>query len=89
MVPVKARIRVDPASASHWIGETLKSAGATLSKASDPTILPRAIKNAAEIKGTRAAHLRDGAAVCRFLAWLVFLGYASIPAAVLAGALRP
>ena len=26
--------------------------------------------NAAEIAGTRAAHLRDGAAVSRFLAWL-------------------
>jgi Xaa-Pro aminopeptidase len=28
------------------------------------------VKNAAEIKGSRAAHLRDGAAVGRFLAWL-------------------
>ena len=30
----------------------------------------KAVKNHAEIAGTRAAHLRDGAAVTRFLAWL-------------------
>ena len=31
---------------------------------------PKARKNAAEIKGARAAHNRDGAAMVRFLAWL-------------------
>jgi Xaa-Pro aminopeptidase len=30
----------------------------------------KAVKNAAEIAGARAAHLRDGAAAARFLAWL-------------------
>ena len=30
----------------------------------------KAVKNATEIAGARAAHLRDGAAVVRFLAWL-------------------
>jgi Xaa-Pro aminopeptidase len=30
----------------------------------------KAVKNAAEIAGTRAAHRRDGTAVTRFLAWL-------------------
>jgi Xaa-Pro aminopeptidase len=30
----------------------------------------KAVKNAVEIAGARAAHVRDGAAVCRFLAWL-------------------
>jgi Xaa-Pro aminopeptidase len=32
--------------------------------------MPKARKNAAEIAGSRAAHLRDGAAMVRFLAWL-------------------
>jgi Xaa-Pro aminopeptidase len=32
--------------------------------------VPKAIKSAAEINGARAAHIRDGAAVVRFLAWL-------------------
>jgi Xaa-Pro aminopeptidase len=36
----------------------------------DPVTLPKAVKNAAELDGTRAAHLRDGAAMVRFLAWL-------------------
>jgi Xaa-Pro aminopeptidase len=36
----------------------------------DPTRLPRAIKNAVELAGSRNAHHRDGAAVASFLAWL-------------------
>ncbi len=36
----------------------------------DPCLLPKATKNATEIAGARAAHLRDGAAMVRFLAWL-------------------
>jgi Xaa-Pro aminopeptidase len=43
---------------------------ARIVRATDPCILPKARKNAAEIKGSRAAHKRDGAAVVRFLAWL-------------------
>lgn len=35
----------------------------------DPARLPRACKNRAEIEGARAAHIRDGAALCDFLAW--------------------
>ncbi|MBM3556222.1 MAG: M24 family metallopeptidase, partial [Alphaproteobacteria bacterium] len=34
---------------------------------------PKACKNAVELAGARAAHLRDGAALCRFLAWLDLL----------------
>ena len=66
----KVKVRLDPAWASFWIADALEKAGATISKAQDPTALPRAIKNATEIAGSRAAHERDGAAVCRFLAWL-------------------
>ncbi|AXI46026.1 X-Pro aminopeptidase [Sulfitobacter sp. SK012] len=36
----------------------------------DPCALPKACKNEAEIAGSAAAHLRDGAAVCELLAWL-------------------
>ena len=38
--------------------------------AQDPCILPKARKTAAELTGTREAHLRDGAAMVEFLAWL-------------------
>lgn len=36
----------------------------------DPCALPKACKNAGEIEGAAAAHLRDGAAVVALLAWL-------------------
>lgn len=35
----------------------------------DPIALLKAVKNATELEGTRAAHVRDGAALTRFLAW--------------------
>ncbi len=36
----------------------------------DPCALPKACKNAAEVAGSAAAHLRDGAALVETLAWL-------------------
>jgi Xaa-Pro aminopeptidase len=63
-----ARVRLDPARASQWIADALTAAG--ISEGEDPCLLPKAKKNAAEIAGARAAHRRDGAAMCRFLAWL-------------------
>ncbi len=66
----KAKVRVDPASAAFWIADRLKRAGAKLDHSVDPCQLPKACKNAVELAGTRKAHLRDGAAVTKFLAWL-------------------
>lgn len=63
-------VRVDPASAPEWIRLTLDAAGAALSAGTDLCALPKARKNRAEIAGTRAAHIRDGAALTTFLAWL-------------------
>jgi Xaa-Pro aminopeptidase len=53
-----------------WIVERLSEAGAELMSDEDPCILPKACKNSVEVQGTRNAHIRDGAALCRFLAWL-------------------
>jgi Xaa-Pro aminopeptidase len=61
------RVRLDPASAADWLFRKLGRAAAA---ASDPCILPKARKTAAELAGARAAHLRDGAAIVRYLAWL-------------------
>ena len=60
----------DPNTASAWHVDTLKSAGAVVKSIADPIALPKATKNATEIKGTEAAHIRDGAALVRFLHWL-------------------
>ncbi|MEL6568245.1 MAG: aminopeptidase P family protein [Pseudomonadota bacterium] len=63
-------VSLDPDAASAWFFETLDAAGAKILRQRDPVALPKACKNAAEIAGSQAAHIRDGAAVTRFLHWL-------------------
>ena len=63
-------VRVDPAGSPVWFAQQLAKAGASVAAGSDPCLLPKACKNDAEQHGARAAHLRDAAAVCRFLHWL-------------------
>jgi Xaa-Pro aminopeptidase len=64
-------VQADPASAASWIFDRLDAAGARIHRAADPCVLPKACKNRVEVDGTRAAHRRDGAALTRFLAWLM------------------
>jgi len=64
------RVKLDPATASAWYFEQLKGAGAEIVRGQDPVVLPRACKNASEVEGSRQAHIRDGAAVARYLHWL-------------------
>ncbi|MFL6736737.1 MAG: aminopeptidase P family protein [Sphingomonas sp.] len=61
---------VDPERAVAAIFEALRRAGAKILALRDPTILPKALKNPAEIAGQKAAQTRDGAAVVRFLHWI-------------------
>jgi len=63
-------VRVDPQATPAAIIERLKKAGADLTHGTDPCALPKSTKNHVELQGIRSAHLRDGAAVARFLAWL-------------------
>jgi Xaa-Pro aminopeptidase len=65
------RVQADPASAAAWVFDRLDVAGAKIHRAADPCVLPKACKNRVEVDGTRAAHRRDGAALTRFLAWLM------------------
>lgn len=60
-------IAVDCASLPQIVADRL---GDQLVDAGDPCALPKARKNAAEIAGSAAAHLRDGAAVVELLSWL-------------------
>ena len=62
------RVQFDPDSAAYWF--EAKLGARTITRGQDPCILPKAIKTSAEIGGARAAHVRDGRAVVRFLAWL-------------------
>jgi Xaa-Pro aminopeptidase len=63
-------VLVDPSMGASAIFDRLSAAGAKIKRAQDPCQLPKACKNPVEIEGMRKAHIRDGAAVCRFLAWL-------------------
>jgi Xaa-Pro aminopeptidase len=64
-----ATVRFDAATTPVTLVNALKAAGGKAVVGDDPITLMKAIKNAAEIDGARAAHLRDGAAVASFLAW--------------------
>jgi len=59
----------DPVWAAAAIFQRLEQAGAKLMRAPDPCQLPKACKNEVELAGTRRAHIRDGQALTRFLAW--------------------
>lgn len=65
-----ARIRLDEDSAPALFGPLIEVAGGTVSLGPDPLTLMKAQKNPVEIEGSRKTHLRDGAAMVRFLAWL-------------------
>jgi Xaa-Pro aminopeptidase len=64
------RVRVDQATGSAWIVQQLRAAAATVDVGADPCTLAKACKNATELEGIRAAHLRDGVAVVRLLKWI-------------------
>lgn len=63
------RVLVDPSLSSAHVFEALHAAGAQVVRGPDPTIMPRALKNAVEIAGTKRAHARDGVALASFLHW--------------------
>ena len=64
------RVAVDPERAVAAIFDALEAGGATILATRDPTVLPRATKNPAEIAGHQAAQVRDGAVMVRFLKWV-------------------
>jgi Xaa-Pro aminopeptidase len=64
------KVLCDSRNASAWLQLALEQAGATLIDGDDPSVIPKACKNAVELAGTRNAHIRDAVAEVRFLAWL-------------------
>ncbi|MEM6914682.1 MAG: aminopeptidase family protein P, partial [Pseudomonadota bacterium] len=66
----QSSVLIDPALTPIGYVRTLEDEGASVLRAEDPCALPRAIKNKSEQEGARQAHLRDGAAMVRFLRWL-------------------
>ena len=64
-----ATLRFDAATAPAKLTDTLKAAGGVADVGTDPIALLKAAKNQVEQEGSRAAHLRDAAAMTRFLCW--------------------
>ena len=67
-LPAGTRFMADSATANYRIMESLSHAE-VLDQPS-PAVLMKACKTQEETDGFRAAHIKDGAALCRFLYWL-------------------
>lgn len=64
------RVAIDPAFSVAAIAQAVERAGGTVLPLRDPVILAKATKNPVEVAGHRAASIRDGAALTRFLRWI-------------------
>jgi Xaa-Pro aminopeptidase len=62
-------VRLDQATGADALSRIVTDAGGKVTRGADPIAMMKAVKNPVEIAGARVAHLRDGAAVTRFLAW--------------------
>jgi Xaa-Pro aminopeptidase len=65
-----ASIALDGATAADALSRLIDAAGGKAVRGNDPVSLLKAVKNATEIEGMRAAHRRDAVALARFLAWI-------------------
>jgi Xaa-Pro aminopeptidase len=65
----KRTVRLDQATAADALARLITSHGGKVTRGACPIALMKAVKNEIEVAGARAAHIRDGAAVTRFLAW--------------------
>ncbi|WP_026782604.1 aminopeptidase P family protein [Pleomorphomonas koreensis] len=63
-------VLVDKASAAYEVARRIEAGGGKVVAGADPVVLPKALKNPTELAGIRAAHVRDGVAMVRFLAWI-------------------
>lgn len=62
-------VQIDCERVSQWVFELLDAAGLDVCDGVDPTIAPKALKTAEECAAMRAAHIRDGIALTKFLHW--------------------
>jgi Xaa-Pro aminopeptidase len=65
----KNRVLFDAATVAAKLTFVVERAGGRSETGRDPIAIMKARKNAAELEGARQAHLRDGAAMARFLHW--------------------
>src|SRR5438067_9613450 len=63
------KVRLDEATAADVLAKIVAENRGKIVRGPDPIVSMKAVKNAIEIDGARAAHRRDGAAIAKFLAW--------------------
>lgn len=63
------KIRLDAATAGVKLATLVETWGAVADVGADPIARMKAAKNPVELDGARRAHVRDGVAMARFLAW--------------------
>ena len=68
-IPEGKSVLLDPSSANYTLKKSL-SKDVHIIEDTNPTLLPKAIKNGVEVANMKKAHIKDGAAVCRFIFWL-------------------
>ncbi len=66
----KRKVLYDPNGAAEAVARIVEASGGTIVEGADPVALPKARKSVAELAGSRAAHLRDGVAMLRFLRFI-------------------
>jgi len=64
----RTRTWIDPDATNKRVVDALK--GARIYRGTSPVVAFKAVKNAAQIEGIAAAHVRDGVAMVKFLKWL-------------------
>ena len=65
-----SRVYLAPAETNAWLYNLVNDAGADIVEGRNLCALHRVCKNETELNGMRAAHIQDGIAMCRFLAWV-------------------
>ena len=67
-IPAGTAVQTDSATANYCVLQSLS--GAKVLDRPSPVQLMKAMKTPAEQENFRAAHIKDGVAVCRFICWL-------------------
>jgi len=68
LAAAKKRVWLDEASVNQRVVSSLR--GADLIFKPSPVTIAKAVKNTSEIRGSKQAHRRDGAAMVKYLSWL-------------------
>ena len=66
----ESRVYVAPAETNAWLYNLISDTGAEVVEGRNLCALHRVCKNETELEGMRGAHIQDGIAMCRFLAWV-------------------